>query len=355
MSWFKSCAVALLLIMYCLVVKGQPIDCNSSTANKPIVTGTAGTNPYGCTSYNGSITVYAEVAAGQANPTQWQYSINGGTAWRSSNTFTGLGPGNYNVAVRNVSNGCGDSYDDNPVILDPWQDNSLIINTTNTEPSFCGNNDGKIVVSVQGGSAPYSYRINGGSWTSSSTFSNLGSGTYTIEVLSNGGICSNSTTTKITKSPAPNISIQTTPTSGCGATDGAIDIVTSGDADLEYSIDGGNSWSGTTSFSNLSPGSYSVKTRYVGDTRCTSQSNVYIGGTVDVNISSISVTPTSSCTTTDGKITVTASGSGTLKYSINGQAWQSSNILSNLAPGNYNVYVRNGDGSCETAYGNNPV
>ena len=56
-------------------------------------------------------------------------------------------------------------------------------------------------------------------------------------------------------------------------------------------------------------------------------------------------------------ITVTASdGTGLLEYSVDsGSTWQSSTVFSSLTDGNYNIFVRNTDQTCETPYINNPI
>ena len=58
---------------------------------------------------------------------------------------------------------------------------------------------------------------------------------------------------------------------------------------------------------------------------------------------------------TSGQITITASGSGILSYSIkNETVWQSSNIFTNLGVGQYTIRVKN-DSDCEVEYSSNPV
>ncbi|HEY0769190.1 MAG TPA: SprB repeat-containing protein, partial [Sphingobacteriaceae bacterium] len=60
------------------------------------VTGTATSTNITCSGAgDGTITIHA--SGGYGN---YEYSINGGTNWQSTNTFTGLGPGNYSIQLR---------------------------------------------------------------------------------------------------------------------------------------------------------------------------------------------------------------------------------------------------------------
>lgn len=63
------------------------------------------------------------------------------------------------------------------------------------------------------------------------------------------------------------------------------------------------------------------------------------------------------CPVPTGTIEVNATGSGTLEYSVdNGATYQTSNIFSGLAPGNYDIIVRFvSSPSCMTVYSGNPV
>lgn len=64
----------------------------------------------------------------------------------------------------------------------------------------------------------------------------------------------------------------------------------------------------------------------------------------DITISVAAEAAASAACRNDGKITVTASGSAGLTYSIDGRNFQASNVFSNLAPGSYTVTVKNGAG-----------
>lgn len=67
-----------------------------------------------------------------------------------------------------------------------------------------------------------------------------------------------------------------------------------------------------------------------------------------VNITVTGTTSNSSACLNDGGITVTASGSSNLEYSVDGNNFQASNIFTNLAKGNYTVTVRNANNCRQT-------
>ncbi|MEM8906587.1 MAG: hypothetical protein AAGD05_01970, partial [Bacteroidota bacterium] len=57
------------------------------------------------------------------------------------------------------------------------------------DPSTCGGTDGSITVNASGGTGSIEYRIDGGAWQSSNSFSGLAAGSYAIEVRNNNGSC----------------------------------------------------------------------------------------------------------------------------------------------------------------------
>ena len=62
-----------------------------------------------------------------------------------------------------------------------------------------------------------------------------------------------------------------------------------------------------------------------------------------------SAVPTTAPSSTDGSITVTATGSTGFTYSLNGGAYQASGSFANLAPGNYSVNAKDGAGCIKSA------
>jgi gliding motility-associated-like protein len=137
---------------------------------------------------NGSITVTA-----QGGTAPYQYSINGGTTWQTSNTFTGLGGGTYNVIVKDVNN-C--SSGPQPVTL--ALSNTLVQTIAKTDAN-CTTTGTITITASGGGNPPYEYSINGGTtWQSSNTFTGLAGGNYNVVTRNPVTTCSVTTAVTIT-------------------------------------------------------------------------------------------------------------------------------------------------------------
>ena len=123
---------------------------------------------------------------------------------------------------------------------------------------------------------------------------------------------------------------------------GSITVTGSGgEGSIVYSIDGNNFGSSAT-FSDLSAGSYTVTAR--DENGCTAVAAITVEADANTIAFEVAVVG-SSCTNDTGSNTVTASGaSGNVEYSIDGSTIVSSAVFNDLAPGEYDVTVR--DGGC---------
>ena len=154
---------------------------------------------------------------------------------------------------------------------------------------------------------------------------------------------------------APSLATVIQPT--CAVPTGTITVTAPLGANYEYSINGVN-YQSSPVFSLVAPGTYSVTTKNVTN-GCVSATGT--PATVDPVplapvLNSVTVTqPT--CAVPSGTIVVSATGSGTLEYSVNaGALWQASNTFSGLIPGSYYVWVRlQSNPTCVSIYTNNPV
>ena len=134
----------------------------------PSINSLAKTDPT-CTP-DGTLTV---TGAGGTPPLS--YSINGGTTYQSSNVFTGLAGGTYNVIIRD-NLGCVSAVQ--TITLAPV--NSLTQTVSKTDAN-CTTTGSITITASGGGTPPYQYSINGGStYQSSNAFTGLAAGTYTV-------------------------------------------------------------------------------------------------------------------------------------------------------------------------------
>ncbi len=120
------------------------------TQPTPLVAGITSTTNVSCNGLSdGAVTVTATAGSGT---TPYEYSINGGTDWFATGTFTGLAMGSYSVIVRDA-NGCTVNI---PVsITEPFV---LELNPTSDVILDCaGDTDGTGTFYAQGGTMPYTF------------------------------------------------------------------------------------------------------------------------------------------------------------------------------------------------------
>ena len=123
---------------------------------------------------------------------------------------------------------------------------------------------------------------------------------------------------------------------------GTIEVaVTGGEGSITYSLDGTNFQSATT-FEGLEAGNYIVTAKDSNDCISTASATVEADSLVEFTTTE----EDSGCGTTQGTITVTATGGdGSYQYSIDGGSFGDSNVFSSLGQGDYTVAVKDG-GSC---------
>ena len=327
-------------------------DVNLIDKVQPAITNITTTNPSNCGVNDGTITI-------TATGVSLEYSIDGGTNWQASNSFTTLAAGTYNLFVRNVDGSCNTPYPSNPVILTAPNAPS-ITNVSQTDPTDCGNTNGTITITASGGVGALQYSIDSGStyFTNSGAFSGLAGGTYKILVSNNDGSCVVSfPDVTLTDKIAPVIAtISNTDPTDCGVTDGTITITaSSGQGSIEYSINAGASWQPSNVFTGLNGGTYDVRVRNIDATCEVTGTAQVLTNKVQPVISSVAPTDPSNCGVNNGSIAIVATGAST-EYSIDGGLnWQASGTFGSLAAGSYNIAVRNSDETCFDLYTSNPI
>lgn len=141
--------------------------------------------------------------------------------------------------------------------------------------------------------------------------------------------------------------VNITHSSTTNANDGTISLVAnSGLSPFLYSIDGGQTFVETNSFSDLAPGIYSVVIQGASGL-CTYEESVSLEACAFTS-ADIAHTDASTVITTDGSIEITpTSGIPPYQYSIDGgQTFTTSGVFPSLPVGPYNVIVQDASGIC---------
>gem|GEM_PF-2364953 len=184
----------------------------------------------------------------------YTYSMDG-VNYQGSNQFNGLAANTYTVYVKD-SKGCVASA--NATVTQGAGLSVSANRKTNSSPCI---NDGSFQISVSGGTAPYSYSVNGGAAQQSNTFAGLPAGNYVVTVTDNSG-CTGSVNVTINVSyiGVTNIIVNAPDCNGTGA----IKLMPgAGTSPWTYSLDG-NNYQASPWFYDLVPGTY---TGYIKDSK----------------------------------------------------------------------------------------
>jgi len=189
----------------------------------PTINLVSSNNPTTCSGTNGSIIVTASGATGT-----FEYRLNSGT-WQSSNTFSGLSAGSYNVAIRNANDFCAVNYTSNPVVLtDPPATTvtaTVISNYTGEDISCVGAADGFAIAIGSSGTAPYTFLWSDGQ--TGDTLKNVTAGTYMVTATDDNG-CQSTTSLTLDDPPPLGVTADFTNVSCYGGFDGSIDVTATG-------------------------------------------------------------------------------------------------------------------------------
>lgn len=133
--------------------------------------------------------------------------------------------------------------------------NPVNIQSITSTEATCGLEDGKLTVSVNGGSGDYMYSINGVDFQSSNVFGNLGAGNYSVTVM-DANECSDTGSGIVESSSGLEMNVDISTVAGCETENGVLSVeVTGGAAPYQYRLDDG-SFQDQPEFSGLASGLY---------------------------------------------------------------------------------------------------
>ena len=261
----------------------------------------------------------------------YQYSINAG-AFGASNTFNGLASGFYTLHAIDNS-GC--SKDTVIYLAQPVQVGFASIVLT---PTTCaGTNTGTATVIGTGGVPGYQYKIDGGTYGASGSFTGLAPGSHTVYVRDSKNCIYSSVITILEPLPVGFANVTVIPP-GCFSNTGVISVGgTGGVSPYTFAI-GAGPYSSNGSFSNLLVGTYTL---HVQDANgCQHDTIISIVLNQLISITSLNYTPVLCPGASNGSISV----SGTsiyvpVTYTFNGGSPQLSGNISGLIAGPYLIHV----------------
>ena len=250
-----------------------------------------------------------------------------------------ISAGNYSVTITD-SHGC-----------------TIVINTAVTQPavalngniishsdvSVYGGNDGSVTASGSGGTSPYEYRLDGGIYQASGTFSSLTAGTYTITVR-DAAMCTYDFTATITQPWIPlTANIITQINVSCqGVSSGTVTVAGwGGTLPYLYSIDGG-AFQASGTFGSLSAGTYTITVRDAALDIFNIPVTITEAEALDVTVSGEDVHCFGG---NSGSVTATVTGgTETYTYSWNSLPEQTTPTATGLTAGTYTVTVTDENG-----------
>jgi gliding motility-associated-like protein len=299
----------------------------TNTLEQPTVSIIGYTQLSSCSSSDASVTL-----AGSGGLQPYTYSVDGFN-FQSNNTIRNIAAsyGPYGFIIKDA-NGCenttGPFFYDNP----GYCTLGFQIGGYN---SACKNEGTIAIFAETGGTAPYQYSLDGVNYQADSTFINLPSGLYKCYVKDATGYVQMKTSPIYQYCPiVVTVAADDPP---CGTSVGSLTVTASnGTPPYQYSIDGSLFQPGNV-FNNLKAGRYTIT---VADANgAFSTVDAAIDNSCPI-ISSFSIVD-ETCSQKNGSITIIASnGVQPYQYSIDGVNFQSGNIFSNLASGQYTIIVK---------------
>lgn len=294
---------------------------------------------------DGSFTITAADAIGAV-----EYSIDDGLTWGPDSYIDSLPYGVYRISVRD-SRGCVADWFSVVLLTQRPRYNASI---SSTPPTTFGGSDGELDLTISGATPPYTYW-----WSTTDTtqdVTGLSVGTYMVTVTDTNGC--DTVLTATVNNPGCTMSLTEThvDVSCNGQADGSITVTAAnGTGPYTYSIDGGNTYQASATFSGLSGGSYTITAEDVNQCTAGVVVNIVEAGTLNATTS---VTSLSAPGAGDGAVDVTAID-GTPPYSFLWNIGDTTEDINLLVAGNYCVTITDNNGctysTCETVNYINPA
>ena len=302
---------------------------------------------------SGTVTQPATALSVGASATQTSCSSNTGTItsnvtggtvgytyhWSNGATtagLTALAAGTYTLTVTDA-NGCSATAS---AVVSPPAGFTVSVSVTNV--NCYGQSTGSATATANGATGNLTFNWSNGSTTQS--LSNSAAGTYFVTVTETNG-CSSTGTGTITQPVSALSATASSTITACGSSTGSATVAaTGGTVGAGYTYSWNPGGGSTASISNLGVGNYTVTVTDSKSCTATATTSVNTSATYIVNVTPTNVGCYGQST---GGATVTVTGAnGTVTYAWSTGATTQS--VSALAAGTYNVTVKDGSGCAKT-------
>ncbi len=275
-----------------------------------------------CAGENGAIS--STVSGGTGTYT---YSWNNGMDTPDISTTAGT----YTLIVTDA-NGCTASAES--TITEPA---SVSLTATPTDVLCNGNNDGTITIAASGGTANFTYSLDGVNFQNENIFENLPAGTYTVFVNDDNDCTANEEIT-ISEPDALALTLASTDES-CAGSDGTATVTASnGTGDYTYTWSDGQN---TPTADALNAGNYTVTVTDANG--CEIFESIEVISEVQIQVG-LTTTDVSCFGASDGEASIIAEGVEPISYQWNANAGnQTTPTASGLSGGTYAVTITDGN------------
>ncbi|MCF6348631.1 MAG: T9SS type B sorting domain-containing protein [Flavobacteriaceae bacterium] len=259
--------------------------------------------------------------------------------------FSGLDIGNYSVRVTN-NDGCFDIQQftiNEPTLLQAT--NSVL---DNIMPCNGNRLSGRIEINATGGTADYQYSMDGGAFQSENIFETTTEGNHVIIVRDANG-CETTTTATIDFDEEIEYNLTKDDVVCLGDSDGTITvniIQNNAGNTLSYSIDGGNSFQSSPTFTGLPKGDYEITVRKVkGVNTCETIETMTVDQLIFLEFE---VSGGFSCESATNQIIATVADqyASDVTYTLDGSTTSTTGIFDDVADGDHTVTVLNTVNGC---------
>ena len=310
---------------------------SSTTLNQPLPVNLSMDSSSQIACYNGNNgAIYLSATGGNGS---FSFTLQNPLSTNNNGQFTSLSAGTYTATATDIS-GCTGS-----TVMTLTQPPLLQITSLSaTIPSCIPGNDAMITVTAAGGTSPFSYSINGGTYQTANTFNAIGIGNYII-TIKDANDCTVSSNIAVTSPNSPTITSMSATLATCNpGCDASISLTASGGTGaLQYAINGG-AFQNNTVFNNLCANNYTVVVSDV--VGCTYSSQISVNTVNGPVLTNVAVNQIPCYGAANGSISLTVSGgTSPLNYTLNpGSVVNNNGVFNALSPNTYNVQVVDANG-----------